>query len=51
MVLILIYGITADRIATLQQQNKTSITITDLALADDNPGGTEVLSRILVSYD
>lgn len=43
--------ITADRIAMLQQQNKTSITITDLVLADGNPGGTEVLIKIPVSYD
>jgi hypothetical protein len=38
--------ITADRIAMLQQQNKTSITI-----ADGNPSGTEVLIKIPVSYD
>ena len=43
--------ITADRIAMLQQQNKTSITITDLVLADGNPGGTEVFIKIPVSYD
>ncbi len=43
--------ITADRIAMLQQQNKTSITITDLVLADGNPGGTEVLIKMPVSYD
>jgi streptogramin lyase len=43
--------ITADRIAMLQQQNKTSITITDLVLADGNAGGTEVLIKIPVSYD
>jgi ligand-binding sensor domain-containing protein len=43
--------ITADRIAMLQQQNKTSITITDLVLADGNPGGTEVLIEIPVAYD
>jgi len=43
--------ITADRIAMTQQQNKTSITITDLVLADGNPGGTEVLIEIPVSYD
>lgn len=51
MVLILIHRITADRIAILQQQNKTSITITDLVLADGNAGGTEVLIKIPVSYD
>ena len=38
--------ITADRIAMLQQQNKTSITITDLVLADGTDGGTEVLLKI-----
>jgi hypothetical protein len=43
--------ITAERIIMLQQQNKTSITITDLVLADGNPGGTEVLIKIPVSYD
>ena len=43
--------ITADRIAMLQQQNKTSITIADLVLADGNPCGTEVLIKIPVSYD
>jgi hypothetical protein len=43
--------ITADRIAMIQQQNKTSITITDLVLADGDPGGTEVLIKIPVSYD
>ena len=43
--------ITADRIAMLQQQNKTSITITDLVLADGSPGGTEVLIAIPVVYD
>jgi len=43
--------ITADRIAMLQQQNKTSITITDLALPDGSPGGTEVLIKIPVIYD
>src|SRR5205814_9900734 len=43
--------ITADRIAMLQEQNKTSITITDLVLADGNPGGTEVLIKIPVAYD
>ena len=42
--------ITADRIAMLQQQNKTSITITDLALPDGSPGGTEVLIKIPVIY-
>jgi len=47
MVLIFIYRITVDRIAILQQQNKTSITITDLVLADDNP----VLTKIRISYD
>jgi ligand-binding sensor domain-containing protein len=43
--------ITADRIAMLHQQNKTFITITDLVLADGNPGGTEVLIEIPVHYD
>jgi sensor histidine kinase YesM len=43
--------ITADRIAMLQQQNKTSITITDLVLANGNPGGTEVLIKLPVHYD
>ena len=43
--------ITADRIAMLQQQNKTSIRIADLVLADGNPCGTEVLIKIPVSYD
>ncbi len=44
--------ITADRIVMLQlQRNKTSITITDLVLADGNPGGTEVLIKIPASYD
>ena len=43
--------ITADRIAMLQQQNKTSITITDLVLPDGSPGGTEVLIKIPVIYD
>jgi len=43
--------ITADRIAMLQQQNKTSITITDLVLSDGGPGGTEVLIKIPVIYD
>jgi len=51
MVLIFIYLITADRIDILQQQNKTSITITDLVLADGSPGGTEVLIKIPVVYD
>ena len=43
--------ITADRIALLQQQGNSSITITDLVLADGNPGGTEVLIKMPVSYD
>jgi len=43
--------ITADRIGMLQQQNKTSIAITDLVLADGSPGGTEVLIAIPVVYD
>jgi len=43
--------ITAERIAMSQQQNKTSITITDLVLADGSPGGTEVLIAIPVVYD
>lgn len=42
---------TADRIAMLQQQNKTSITIADLELPDGNPCGTEVLIKIPVYYD
>jgi hypothetical protein len=51
MVLIFIDRITADRIGILQQHNKTSITITDLVLADGNPGDMEVLIKIPVSYD
>jgi len=43
--------ITADRIAMLQHRNETSITITDLVLADGNPGGTEVLIKIPIVYD
>jgi hypothetical protein len=43
--------ITADRIAMLPQQNKASITIADLVLADGTPCGTEVLIKIPVSYD
>jgi len=43
--------ITADRIAMLQQQGKTSITITDLVHADGSPGGTEVLIAIPIVYD
>jgi len=44
--------ITADRIAMLQlQQKETSITITDLLLANGNPGGTEVVIEIPVHYD
>ncbi len=45
--------ITADRIAMLQQQKQkgTSISITDLALPDGNPGGTEVLIKIPLCYD
>jgi hypothetical protein len=44
--------ITADRIAMMQQQNQsgTSIKVKDV-LADGNPGGTEVLIKIPVSYD
>ena len=44
-------GITADRLAMLQKQNKTSITITDLVLPGGNPAGTEVLIKIPVFYD
>jgi LytS/YehU family sensor histidine kinase len=45
--------ITADRIAMLQQkkQVETSITITDLILADGSPGGTEVFLKIPIQYD
>jgi hypothetical protein len=43
--------ITADRIDMLQHRNETSITITDLVLADGNPGGTEVLIKIPIVYD
>jgi len=38
-------------IGILQQQNKTSITITDLVLGDNSPGDMEVLIKIPVSYD
>jgi len=51
MVLIFIDRITADRIGILQHHNETSITITDLVLADGNPGDMEVLIKIPVSYD
>ncbi|MEP7111412.1 MAG: histidine kinase, partial [Ferruginibacter sp.] len=46
-------GITASRIALIQQrkQNETSITINDLVFPDGNPGGTEVLIKIPLSYD
>jgi ligand-binding sensor domain-containing protein len=43
--------ITTDRLATLQLKNETSLTITDLVLADGKPGGTEVLIRIPAYYD
>jgi ligand-binding sensor domain-containing protein len=43
--------ITTDRLATLQHQNETSLTITDLVLPDGKPGGTEVLIRIPAYYD
>jgi LytS/YehU family sensor histidine kinase len=43
--------ITADRIAMIEQQNKTPITITDLVLSDGSPGGTEVLIKIPVIRD
>jgi tetratricopeptide (TPR) repeat protein len=43
--------ITADRIAMLQHQNETSITINDLVLADGEPGGTEVLIKLPVHHD
>jgi tetratricopeptide (TPR) repeat protein len=43
--------ITKDRLAMLQQQNKTSVTITDLVLSDNRPGGTEVLIEMPVVYD
>ena len=43
--------ITTDRLAMLQQQNKTSVTITDLVLSDNRPGGTEVLIEMPVVYD
>jgi LytS/YehU family sensor histidine kinase len=43
--------ITTDRLATLQHQNETSLTITDLVLPDGKPEGTEVLIRIPAYYD
>jgi len=43
--------ITANRIAMLQQGNKTSVTITDLVLSDGKPDGTEVLIEIPIVYD
>lgn len=43
--------ITADRIAMLQEQDKTSITINDLVLSDGKPGGTEVLIKIPIAHD
>ena len=43
--------ITTDRLAMLNQQNKTSITITDLVLPDGSPGGTEVLIKIPEHHD
>jgi len=45
--------ITADRIAMLQQQeqNNTSISITDIVPPDGNPSGTEVLIKIPLHYD
>ena len=44
-------SITTDRMAMLQRQNKTSVTITDLVLSDNRPGGTEVLIEMPVVYD
>jgi len=43
--------ITSDRLAALQQQNRPSITITDLILSDGQPGGTEVFIKIAALYD
>jgi len=45
--------ITADRIAMLQQQeqNNNSILITDIALPDGSPAGTEVLIKVPLYYD
>ena len=43
--------ITADRIALLKQQNRTSIVISDLVLDDGNSGGTEVMIELPVLYD
>ena len=45
--------ITADRIAILhdQDQGNSYITVNDLVLPDGNPGGTEVLLQIPVTYN
>ena len=43
--------ITKDRLAMLQKQSETFITITDLILSDGNSGGTEVLIEIPIGYD
>ena len=43
--------ITTNRLAMLQQQGKTSITITDLVLSEGNSGGTEVLIEIPIVND
>jgi LytS/YehU family sensor histidine kinase len=45
--------ITAERIALLQRKTNldTSITITDLILADGNAGGTEVFLKLPLQYD
>jgi hypothetical protein len=43
--------ITTDRLAMLQKQNKTSVTITDLVLSDNSLGGTEVLIEVPFVYD
>ena len=44
-------SITTDRLAMLNQQNETSISITDLVLPDGSPGGTEVLIKIAAYND
>ena len=43
--------ITTNGLAMLQQQGKTSITITDLVLSEGNSGGTEVLIEIPIVND
>ena len=43
--------ITTDRLAMLQRQNKTSVTVTDLVLSDNRVGGTEVLIEMPIVCD